>query len=87
MKSIFQCIMPYFIEQLQKRSRTIYFRSTFVTLERKSFFIWNLGLTVATENVFPTLKTDWYFTIHSRVIKEMFDNYGAVCIIMSLTYK
>lgn len=47
MKSIFQCIMLYFIEQSetaegtslnQLKCRTIYFRSTFVTLEKSE--IW-----------------------------------------------
>lgn len=37
--------------------------------------------------MFFTLNAHWYyFTIHIRVLKERFDNHGAVCIIMSLNF-
>ena len=89
MESIFQSIMLYFIEQLPDtaegmplKSFDFYdriLRSGFVTLEKKRF-IWNLGV------IFANVKTDWYFTFHIRVLKEMFDNHGAVCIIVSLNF-
>ncbi len=46
-----------------------------------------MGLTFVGEIDLLTLETDWYyFTFHMMVITEMFDNCGAVCIIMSYNF-